>query len=106
MNKFKTLVNLELSLDNLGNHDVETTEMEIEWEAELEIRPWGIKTISISVPDSQKLVALVNIWGDEQDEVKEMAFDIKDVVVSRSSGSDSLYPTHLELYKGQWTLVF
>ncbi len=104
-NEFKTKVDLDLSLDRGDNFDIETKNMNLRWNLELEMRQYGVKSFIITVPDQQITVSL-NVWGDDEDTQEELTLDIKDVIVERNDVGDSLIPHALEYYKGKWKLVF
>lgn len=106
MENFKTSVNIDISLDGYGNHDVETQTVNLTWDLELEMRNYGIKSFIVTVPD-QKITVYLNIWGDDEDIEQEIVLDVKDVeIVLDSKELGSLFPHSLELYKGKWKLVF
>lgn len=104
-NNFKTKVDLDLMLDRNDNYDVLTKHINLRWDLEFEMRQYGVKSFIITVPD-QSITIDLNIWGDDDDTQEELKFDIKDVLIERSSTSDSLFPKSLEFYKGKWKLVF
>jgi hypothetical protein len=108
MDSFKTKVELEVYgiLGEGVNYDVLTQTVEIKWDLQLEMRSWGVKDISMSVPE-QKITVLLNIWGDNEDTEKEIVLDVKDVLVEKQSeDSSSLAPSHLVYNDGEWTLIY
>jgi len=102
---FKTMVDLEIALDEYDN--IETKTIEISWDLGIDMRNWGLKDIGLSVPD-QQITVLATIWGDDVDDIeKEIVLDVKDVEIVRNpTDFYSLAPQCLECYKGQWKLVF
>lgn len=105
MNNFKTRVDLDIMLDRKDNHDVLTKHVNLRWNAELEMRSYGIKSVIITVPD-QTITLDVNVWGDEDDTQEELTLDIKDVLIEHNGSLETLIPSSLEFYKGKWKLVF
>lgn len=105
MNEFKTQVDLDLMLNDQGNHDVVTKHVNLRWNLELEMRQYGVKSFIVTVPDQTFTVSL-NIWGDDEDTEKEIVIDVKDVLVENDSDLNSLVPHTLSFYKGKWKLIF
>ena len=107
MNEFKTQVDLDLMLNDQGNHDVLTKQVNLRWSLELEMRQYGVKSFIVTVPDQTFTVSL-NVWGDDdEDTEKEITLEAKDIqVVMREDGISNMIPSTLECYKGKWRLVF
>lgn len=106
MTEFKTQVDLDISLEDLENHDVETKKVNLYWNLELEMRQYGVKSFIITVPD-QKLNISLNMWGEAEDFGKEITLDVEDVLIEHDGEFfSSIIPKTLEYYKGKWKLVF
>jgi len=106
LNNFTTKVALDMMLDIEGNYNIDTANVEINWDLGIDSRSWGLKDIGISVPE-QTITVFVTKWTDDVDEEVEMSFDLKDVTIERmESEFFSLAPQSLEFYKGKWKLVF
>lgn len=106
MTEFKTQVDLDLMLDDQGDHDVLTKHVNLRWNLELEMRQYGVKSLIVTVPGQTFTVSL-NIWGENDgDTEKEIVIDVKDVSVENDSDLNSLVPHTLVFYKNKWKLVF
>lgn len=107
MNNFKTQVALDLYIDRPSqNFEIETKNMNLRWNLDLEMREYGIKSFIITVPD-QTLNVTLRIWGEEEDSFEELTLELKDVTIEKNEGElGSLVPHTLEFYKGKWKLVF
>lgn len=106
MNSFKTQVDLDLTINRPDNFEIETKKMNLRWNAEFEMRSYGVKSVIITVPDQQ--VSLdIRVWGDDEDTFETLTLDIKDVIIERQNeGLEFLIPQTLEFFKGKWKLVF
>jgi hypothetical protein len=110
-NNFKTQVELDILLDRKDNYTIDTKNMNLSWNLELEYRSYGVKSTIITIPD-QKVTLSLCVWGDDEDTYEEVTLDIKDVVIERHStceyktSFDSLIPRSLQYFKNKWTVVF
>jgi hypothetical protein len=114
MQEFRTSV--DLSITGSGTTRSGSGQVTIMWKLEIEMREFGVKDISIYVPN-QSVTALVLRFNDETDEEEETEeiFELKDIkiegyvddyskIVNFLSGG--IYPKELELWKNTVTLSF
>jgi len=103
--QFVTEVTVEV-FDDIGlGADFETIKVPIKWEADFELREWGVKSVDVSVPEQR--IELYYVDGATGEDVTK-PFDLTNVIVDVSGVTfgQSLLPRSLEFSGGQITLVF
>lgn len=114
MTSFETQVELSI----VGSHEFTggSGKAKIKWNFEIEMRNYGIKDISITVPD-QSIKTVVTKYNEETDEEyeEEVTLELKNIKVdSTLSGyekltsylSGGIYPKELEVWRDLATLSF
>ena len=99
MHKFKTKVIVDIC-DSFGIYRGDG-ECEIEWELDFELRSYGVKDLSITVP-KQTITTTITIYDDGTDEdiEKEITVNLEDVEVSGyfNNLENTIVPDRLEIY--------
>lgn len=79
----------------------------LKWCAQLEIRSWGIKDVSVWVPDQiiQVSVTLQDFDKEEEDETLDLTLEIKDACVE-GADQPSYMPRYINIVDGEVTVEF
>lgn len=101
----------EVDMDIIGDHVTEPAsgKIDIKWQLDLEMREYGVKSFSITVPD-QEITATVTKYNEETDEEYEEDITVKlenvETELNTNGHYDSLYPDRLEIHMNRATLEF
>lgn len=102
----KTEVDLDLNYSIECDY-VNTKTVEITWDYQFEVRSWGIKNVSITVPN-QEIVVDVDVYENDESEntvKKNIVLKVENVEIE-GTPSLPLAPTSLVYENGVWKLHF
>lgn len=91
-----------------GCSDVECliSSLELRWEAEIDLRAWGIKEISAYIPAQSIDIEVSYLDKDSMEKIENVRLEVRDVKIIGPQSLTSLVPISLELYNGKWEVEF
>lgn len=96
----------DIELDLYGEYSNVTTKIVfLKWKYELEYRSWGIKNVSITIPD-QKIYVEIEVEDENGDyERKDIVIELKNIEMEGET-KIPLLPTKLTNICGRWVVEF
>lgn len=107
--QFTTDVSVEVYDDNVLVNEESIQDVNIQWEFDLEMRAWGVKSTYVTVPD-QRITLNYTVYDESGDNEIEQSkvIDLVNVQVNieNVNWSSSLLPRSLEFYQGKVIVNF
>lgn len=94
------------------NHDGTGTvrgKVKLKWRYEIEARSWGIKGISVIIPEQTIKFTVEDVNDEGEDEESERTLKIDNPKIEYEGSSEhglALFPTLIDVWKGKVTVTF